>query len=110
MASPKIEDDELPAGVDSTAQAASNAMPEQKAEVEQTDLPKDVPTETDDADRVVTTSDVKKPVEEEKVKAVETKAAMKPRMRPRTARGKRSKTRPRPRRPRRPIAVSARTS
>jgi len=75
MASPKIEDDELPAGVDSTAQAPSNAMPEQKAEVEQTDLPKDTPTETDDADRVVTTSDVKKPVEEEKVQAVQTKAA-----------------------------------
>jgi TonB family protein len=75
MASPKLENDELPAGVDSAAQQASNAMPEQKAEVEQTDLPKDAPTETEEADRVVTTSDVKKPTEEQKVQAVETKAS-----------------------------------
>jgi TonB family protein len=74
MASPKLEDDDLPAGEDSQAQAASNATPEQKAEVEQTDLPKDMPTETEEADRVVTTSDVKKPTEEQKVQAVETRA------------------------------------
>ena len=75
MASPKIEEDELPAGVDSTAQAPQNGAQEQKAEVEQTDLQKDVPTETKEADRVVTTSDVKKPTEEEKVQTVKTNAA-----------------------------------
>jgi protein TonB len=75
MASPKLEDDELPQGDDTQAQTASVATPEQKAEPEQTDLPKDVPTETDEADRAVTTSDVKKPTEEEKTKAVETKAS-----------------------------------
>jgi TonB family protein len=74
MASPKLEQDDLPAGEDSTAQTASNATPEQKAEVEQTDLPKDMPTEAEEADRVVTTSDVKKPTEEKKVQAVETRA------------------------------------
>jgi periplasmic protein TonB len=75
MASPKVEEDDVPVGVDSQAQNASQALPEQQAEVEQTDLPKDVPTETEEADRVVTTSDVKKPTEEEKVAAVQTKAS-----------------------------------
>ena len=37
------------------------ALPEQKAEVKETDLPKDTPTETEDADRVVTTNESKKP-------------------------------------------------
>ena len=40
---------------------ASPAVVEQKVVVEQTDLPKAVPTETDDPDRLVTPSDVKKP-------------------------------------------------
>jgi TonB family protein len=38
---------------------------EQQAVVEQTDLPKAVPTETDDPDRLVTPNDVKKPKDEE---------------------------------------------
>lgn len=75
LGSPKPENDELPDGVDSTAQAPQNGAQEQKAEVEQTDLPKDTPTETEEADRVVTTSDVKTPAEEQKVQTVETKAA-----------------------------------
>ncbi|MGJ4889250.1 TonB family protein [Bradyrhizobium sp. HKCCYLR20261] len=75
MASPKVDNDEVPVGQDSVAQAAAPQMQEQKAEVEQTDLPKDVPTTTEEADREVTTSDVKKPTEEQKVATVQTNAS-----------------------------------
>ncbi len=75
MGSPKVEDDEVPVGQDSVAQTAAPQMQEQKAEVEQTDLQKDVPTTTEEADREVTTSDVKKPTEEQKVATVQTQAS-----------------------------------
>jgi periplasmic protein TonB len=76
MMAPKVEPSELPPGPDSEASVASPALAEQKAEVKETDLPKDVPTETEDPDRVVTENDNKKPVEEEtKVAAVQTNAA-----------------------------------
>jgi periplasmic protein TonB len=76
MASPKVPDDDLPAGEDSDASKASPALPDQKAEVAEADRPKDIPTETDDPDRVVTTNDSKKPKEEEeKVAAVQTQAS-----------------------------------
>jgi hypothetical protein len=66
----------LPPGPDSDASVASPALAEQKAEVEETDLPKDTPTKEAEADRVVTPNDVKKPVEEEaKVAKVETQAS-----------------------------------
>ncbi|WP_315728648.1 MULTISPECIES: TonB family protein [unclassified Bradyrhizobium] len=76
MASPKVENDEVPVGQDSVAQTASPQLQEQKAEVEQTDLPKDMPTTTDEADQQVTTADVKKPTEEQKVAAVQTNASV----------------------------------
>jgi periplasmic protein TonB len=76
MTAPKVDPTDLPAGPDSDASVASPALAEQKAEVKQTDLPKDTPTETDDADRLVTPNEVKKPVEEQaKVATVETKAS-----------------------------------
>lgn len=75
MGSPKVDENDLPKGVDSFAQAASVATPEQKAEVEQSDMQKDAPTTTEEADRQVTTADVKKPTEEEKVAAVQTHAS-----------------------------------
>ena len=76
MASPKTEPTDLPAGPDADASVASPALAEQKAEVKQTDLPKDKPDETEDADRVVTPNEVKKPVEEEaKVATVQTQAS-----------------------------------
>jgi periplasmic protein TonB len=75
MASPNVENDEVPVGQDSVAQTASPQLQEQKAEVEQTELPKAMPTTTDEADQQVTTSDVKKPTEEEKVAAVQTNAS-----------------------------------
>jgi periplasmic protein TonB len=76
MSSPKIDPTDLPAGPDTDASVASPALAEQKAEVKQTDLPKDTPTETDDADRLVTPNEVKKPVKDEaKVATVETQAS-----------------------------------
>jgi periplasmic protein TonB len=76
MTSPKTEPTDLPAGPDTDASVASPARAEQKAEVKQTDLPKDNPDETEDADRVVTPNEVKKPVEEEaKVATVQTQAS-----------------------------------
>ncbi|MBI5129514.1 MAG: energy transducer TonB [Rhodopseudomonas palustris] len=71
MMSPKHEATDLPPGPDTDASAASPALNEQKAEVKETDLPKDVPQETEEADRVVTTQEAKKkPDEEQKEKAV----------------------------------------
>ena len=52
------------------------ALAEQKAEVKETDLPKDTPTETEEPDRVVTQSESKKPQEDDpKVAGVETSAS-----------------------------------
>src|SRR4029077_12410283 len=74
--SSKFQPTDLPPGPDSDASVASPALAEQKAEVKETDLPKDTPTETDNADRVVTPNEVKKPVEEEaKIAAVQTQAS-----------------------------------
>jgi periplasmic protein TonB len=67
---------DLPPGPDADASVASPQLAEQKAEVKETDLPKDTPTQTDEADRTVTENDNKKPVEEEeKVAAVQTAAS-----------------------------------
>src|SRR5450756_754218 len=76
MASPKLPDDNLPPGPDTEATFASPAIAEQKAEVKETELPKDRPTTTEEADRVVTLNDSKKPKEDDpKVAAVQTEAA-----------------------------------
>ena len=76
LASTKSEETDLPPGPDSDASVASPALAEQKAEVKETDLPKDTPTEEAEADRLVTPDDVKKPIEEEaKVAKVETQAS-----------------------------------
>src|SRR3954453_21420605 len=48
MASPKATDDNLPPGPDTDASQASPQLAEQKAEVKQTELPKDRPTEAED--------------------------------------------------------------
>ena len=63
--SPHTEALDLPAGPEADASVASPAVAEQKAVVQDTDLPKAVPTETEEPDRIVTTEDKKKPVEEE---------------------------------------------
>jgi len=76
LSSPRQDQTDLPPGPDSNASVASPALAEQKAEVKETDLPKDTPTETEDPDRVVTPNDAKKPVEEEeKVATVQTQAS-----------------------------------
>jgi periplasmic protein TonB len=76
LSSPKQDPSDLPPGPDSDASIASPAIPEQKAETKETDLPKDTPTETENPDRVVTPNDVKKPIEDEaKVAAVQTAAS-----------------------------------
>jgi TonB family protein len=73
---PKVEATDLPPGPDTDASVASPALAEQKAVVTDTDLPKDVPTETEEPDRVVTTNDTKKPEkEEQEVAAVQTSAS-----------------------------------
>ncbi len=76
LSSPRQDPSDLPPGPDSDASVASPAIPEQKAETRETDLPKDIPTEAENPDRVVTPNDVKKPVEDEaKVAAVQTAAS-----------------------------------
>jgi protein TonB len=77
MMSPHLEATDLPPGPDTDASVASPALAEQKAQVEETELPKDVPTETEDPDRVVTPNDSHKPKEDDpKVAAVQTSASM----------------------------------
>src|SRR6266849_4297467 len=76
MASPKVTDDNLPPGPDTDASQASPQLAEQKAEVKETDLPKDTPTEAEDPDRVVTQNESKKPKEDDpKIAAVQTQAS-----------------------------------
>ncbi|TAI61453.1 TonB family protein [Bradyrhizobium sp. Leo170] len=76
MASPKVEDENLPPGPDADASQAAPQLSEQKAEVKETDLPKDVPIESEDPDRIVTQNDSKKPQEDDpKVQAVQTQAS-----------------------------------
>jgi periplasmic protein TonB len=76
MTSPHLEPTDLPPGPDTEASVASPAIAEQKAELKETELPKDVPTETDDPDRAVTPDDSKKPREDDaKMAAVQTQAS-----------------------------------
>jgi protein TonB len=71
MTAPRNEATDLPPGPDTEASVASPAVQEQKAEVKDTDLPKAIPTETEEPpDRVVTPDDSKKPVEDTTEKAV----------------------------------------
>jgi periplasmic protein TonB len=76
MASPKVEEENLPPGPDADASQASPQLAEQKAEVKETDLPKDVPVESEDPDRIVTPNDSQKPKEDDpKIAAVQTQAS-----------------------------------
>lgn len=64
LLAPRVEPTELPPGPDTEASAAAPPVAAQKEVVEQSELPKAVPTETDDPDRVVTPNDTKRPTEE----------------------------------------------
>ena len=76
FASVRREATDLPAGPDTDASVASPALAEQQAEVKETELPKEIPTETDEADRVVTPNELNKPKEEDtKIAAVQTQAS-----------------------------------
>jgi TonB family protein len=62
---PRLEPADLPPGPDVEASVASPAIVEQKAVVEQSALPKAVPTETEDPDRVVAPEESNKPSQDE---------------------------------------------
>ena len=77
FASLRREATDLPAGPDTDASVASPALAEQQAEVKETELPKYIPTETVEADRVVTPNESNKPKEEDtKIAAVQTQASI----------------------------------
>jgi len=76
LASLHREATDLPPGPDTDASVASPQLAEQKAEVKESDLPKDTPTEAEDPDRIVTPNESKKPKEDDpKVAAVEAAAS-----------------------------------
>ena len=76
MTSPHLEPTDLPPGPDTEASVASPAIAEQKAELKDSELPKDTPTETEDPDRVVTPNNSQKPKEDDtKVATVQTSAS-----------------------------------
>jgi len=73
MMAPRSEPSDLPPGPEADASTAAPAVVEQKAVAEQSELPKDIPTETEDPDRIVTMNDSVKPKDEEPtVAAVQT--------------------------------------
>jgi TonB family protein len=75
MESPKLPDDNLPPGPEADPMQASHQQDKQKAELKETDLPTDKPTETDDPDRVVSENNSKKPTEDDpKVATAQTEA------------------------------------
>jgi len=72
MASPHVDPIDLPVGPDTEASAASPAVVAQKAVLEPNELPKDVPTETDDPDRVVAPEAAKKREDDDpKIKTIQ---------------------------------------
>jgi protein TonB len=76
FSSPRVEQNDLPPGPDTDASTASPQLAEQKAEVKETELEKDKPTETEDPDRIVTESQTNKPKEDDpKIAAVATAAS-----------------------------------
>jgi periplasmic protein TonB len=73
FAAVRREATDLPPGPDTDASVASPALAEQQAEVKDTELPKDIPTE---ADRLATPTESNKPKEEDtKIAAVQTQAS-----------------------------------
>ena len=76
LASVRHEVTDLPAGPDTDASMASPQLAEQKAEIKETELPKDTPTEAEDPDRVVTPNESNKPKEDDpKIATVQTAAS-----------------------------------
>lgn len=76
MTSSRADPSDLPPGPEADASAASPQLADQKAEVKESDLPKDMPTEAEEADRIVTPNETKKPQEDDpKIAAVQTSAS-----------------------------------
>src|SRR5258708_21462323 len=76
LTSSHTEATDLPPGPDTDASVASPALAEQKAEVKETELPKEIPNETEEPDRVVGPNESEKPKEDEpKIAAVQTSAS-----------------------------------
>lgn len=59
LASPRLDPTDLPVGPNTDASAATPEVIEQKTVVEKTDLPKAMPTETNDPDRIVSPDNTK---------------------------------------------------
>ena len=78
VTSVKTEDADLPPGPNTDASMAAPELAAQQAVVKEIDLPKDIPTEAENADRVVTENDSRKPAEEEPEKAAVQTAASTP--------------------------------
>ncbi|MDF0495817.1 energy transducer TonB [Bradyrhizobium yuanmingense] len=76
MASPEAQESDLPTGPnDSAAQEERPELPEQKAELKETELPQDRPQEAEDPDRIVSEKVAKKEQDDDpKAAAVETPA------------------------------------
>lgn len=76
MASPEVQESDAPVGAnDSMAQEERPELPEQKAEMKETELPQDRPQETEEPDRIVSENKAKKEQDDDpKVAAVETPA------------------------------------
>lgn len=75
MVSADVEPSDLPQGPDAAQQAPSQAVQEQKTVEKESDLPKETPHESEDADRSVTETESKKPEEIEPEKAVKKQEA-----------------------------------
>lgn len=68
LAAPQAPPSDLPPGPDSEASPASNAASAQKAELTPSELPKEVPVESEEPDRVVAPNATDKPPKDEPVK------------------------------------------
>ena len=77
MTSPHLKVTDLPPGPNADAAVASAAVAEQKADVKEAEVPRDVAVESNDPDRAVTPSNSREPKEENiKVANVQTSASM----------------------------------
>lgn len=65
LSAPHTEQTDLPPGPEADESAASTAQVEQQAKVEESQLPKDTPTETPDPDQVVAPNAEKKPKDDD---------------------------------------------
>ena len=76
MTAPRREATDLPAGPDKEASLASIAQSEQKAELKASDLPKEQPSESVDADRAVAAESTNEPAKDSGIAEVATTASV----------------------------------